>query len=83
MIIGATSLVKINANIGQLGRLLLDREEVEKLVWRRWWGADTVMDLSTGRNIHETREWIIRNFRRAIDGADLSGARESAGVRRI
>jgi hypothetical protein len=48
---------------GQLGRYLIAQEEVEKMVWSLRWGADTVMDLSTGAHIHETREWIIRNAR--------------------
>lgn len=61
MIIGRNFLVKVNANIGNsaLGSSIV--EEVEKMTWATRWGADTVMDLSTGKNIHETREWIIRN----------------------
>ncbi|MGY3899626.1 phosphomethylpyrimidine synthase ThiC [Aeromonas veronii] len=61
MIIGRNFLVKINANIGNSAVSSSIEEEVEKLVWSTRWGADTVMDLSTGRYIHETREWILRN----------------------
>jgi phosphomethylpyrimidine synthase len=61
MIIGRNFLVKINANIGNSAVTSSIEEEVEKMVWAIRWGADTVMDLSTGKNIHETREWIIRN----------------------
>lgn len=61
MIIGRNFLIKVNANIGNSAVTSSIEEEVEKLVWSVKWGADTVMDLSTGRNIHETREWILRN----------------------
>ncbi|MEL6720034.1 MAG: phosphomethylpyrimidine synthase ThiC [Bacteroidota bacterium] len=61
MIIGRNFLVKINANIGNSAVTSSIEEEVEKMVWATRWGADTIMDLSTGQNIHETREWIIRN----------------------
>ncbi|QSX31601.1 phosphomethylpyrimidine synthase ThiC [Shewanella cyperi] len=61
MIIGRNFLVKVNANIGNSAVTSSIEEEVEKLVWATRWGADTVMDLSTGRYIHETREWIVRN----------------------
>jgi phosphomethylpyrimidine synthase len=61
MIIGRNFLVKINANIGNSAVSSSINEEVEKMTWATRWGADTVMDLSTGKNIHETREWIIRN----------------------
>ncbi|QIA64620.1 phosphomethylpyrimidine synthase ThiC [Vibrio astriarenae] len=61
MIIGRNFLVKVNANIGNSSVSSSIEEEVEKLVWSTRWGGDTVMDLSTGRNIHETREWILRN----------------------
>ncbi len=61
MIIGRNFLVKINANIGNSAVSSSIEEEVEKMVWATRWGADTVMDLSTGKNIHATREWIIRN----------------------
>ncbi|MEW5250552.1 phosphomethylpyrimidine synthase ThiC [Microbulbifer discodermiae] len=61
MIIGRNFLCKVNANIGNSALTSSIEEEVEKLVWSLKWGADTVMDLSTGQNIHETREWILRN----------------------
>ncbi|MGD9667961.1 MAG: phosphomethylpyrimidine synthase ThiC [Hyphomicrobiaceae bacterium] len=61
VIIGRNFLVKINANIGNSAVTSSVEEEVEKMVWAIRWGADTVMDLSTGRNIHNTREWILRN----------------------
>ncbi len=61
MIIGSKFLVKINANIGNSAVTSTIGEEVDKLRWSVKWGADTVMDLSTGKNIHDTREWIIRN----------------------
>ena len=61
MIIGRNFLVKINANIGNSAVSSSIEEEVEKMTWAIRWGGDTVMDLSTGKNIHETREWILRN----------------------
>jgi phosphomethylpyrimidine synthase len=61
MIIGRNFLVKINANIGNSAVTSSIEDEIEKMVWATRWGADTVMDLSTGRNIHTTREWILRN----------------------
>jgi len=61
MIIGRNFLVKINANIGNSAVASSIEEEVEKMHWATKWGADTVMDLSTGKNIHATREWILRN----------------------
>src|SRR5208337_4683909 len=61
MIIGRNFLTKVNANIGNSAVSSSIREEVEKMTWSIRWGADTVMDLSTGKNIHETREWIVRN----------------------
>ena len=61
MAIGRNFLVKVNANIGNSAVSSGIEEEVEKLVWATRWGADTVMDLSTGRNIHTTRDWIVRN----------------------
>src|SRR5215470_5612904 len=61
MVIGRNFLVKINANIGNSIVTSTIEEEVEKMTWAIRWGADTVMDLSTGKNIHETREWILRN----------------------
>ena len=77
MIIGSRFLVKVNANIGTSAVTSSVAEEVEKLTWATRWGADTVMDLSTGKRIHETREAIIRNSRGADrDRADLPGAGE-------
>src|SRR5207247_6749758 len=61
MIIGRNFLVKINANIGNSAVLSSINEEVEKMTWATRWGADTVMDLSNGKNIHDTREWSISN----------------------
>lgn len=61
MIIGRNFLVKVNANIGNSSVTSSIEEEVEKLIWSVRWGADTIMDLSTGRDIHQTREWILRN----------------------
>ena len=61
MAIGRTFLVKVNANIGNSAVTSSIAEEVEKLTWATRWGADTVMDLSTGPDIHTTREWIMRN----------------------
>ncbi|MDD3344164.1 MAG: phosphomethylpyrimidine synthase ThiC, partial [Sulfurospirillaceae bacterium] len=61
MIIGRNFMVKINANIGNSATTSSIEEEVEKMLWSTRWGGDTVMDLSTGKNIHETREWILRN----------------------
>ncbi|MDK2971910.1 MAG: phosphomethylpyrimidine synthase [Candidatus Sumerlaeota bacterium] len=61
MIIGRNFLVKVNANIGNSAITSSIAEEVEKMIWATRWGADTIMDLSTGANIHETREWILRN----------------------
>ena len=61
MIIGRNFLVKVNANIGNSAVTSSIGEEVEKMTWAIRWGADTVMDLSTGKHIHETREWILRN----------------------
>ncbi|MEI8258766.1 MAG: phosphomethylpyrimidine synthase ThiC, partial [Deltaproteobacteria bacterium] len=61
MIIGRNFLVKVNANIGNSAVASSIDEEVQKLTWATHWGADTVMDLSTGRGIHTTREWILRN----------------------
>ena len=61
MIIGRNFLVKINANIGNSAATSTAEDEVDKMVWSIRWGGDTVMDLSTGTNIHNIREWIIRN----------------------
>ena len=75
MIIGRNFLVKINANIGNSAVSSSIGEEVEKMTWAIRWGGDTVMDLSTGKNIHETREWIVRNSPGADrHRADLPGA---------
>src|SRR5437867_707496 len=81
MIIGRNFLVKINANIGNSAVSSSIEEEVEKLRWATKWGADTVMDLSTGRNIHETREWIIRNSAVPIGTVPIYQALEKAGGR--
>ena len=61
MVIGKNFLVKVNANIGNSSVLSNAYDEVEKLIWAVRWGSDTIMDLSTGKNIHQIREWIIRN----------------------
>jgi len=76
MIIGRNFLVKVNANIGNSAVTSSIEEEVEKMVWAIRWGADTVMDLSTGKNIHETREWIIRNSPVAIGTVPIYQALE-------
>ncbi|MBI2421220.1 MAG: phosphomethylpyrimidine synthase ThiC [Candidatus Hydrogenedentes bacterium] len=79
MIIGRNFLVKINANIGNSAVTSSIEEEVEKMVWAIRWGADTVMDLSTGKNIHETREWIIRNSPVPIGTVPIYQALEKVG----
>lgn len=79
MIIGRNFLVKINANIGNSAVTSSIAEEVEKLVWGIRWGADTVMDLSTGKNIHATREWIIRNSPVPIGTVPIYQALEKVG----
>jgi phosphomethylpyrimidine synthase len=79
MIIGRNFLVKINANIGNSAVSSSVSEEVEKLVWAIRWGADTVMDLSTGKNIHVTREWIIRNSPVPIGTVPIYQALEKVG----
>ena len=79
MIIGRNFLVKINANIGNSAVTSSIDEEVEKLVWAIRWGADTVMDLSTGKNIHETREWILRNSPVPIGTVPIYQALEKVG----
>ena len=79
MIIGRNFLVKINANIGNSAVTSSMAEEVEKMVWATRWGADTVMDLSTGRNIHNIREWIIRNAAVPIGTVPLYQALEKVG----
>jgi phosphomethylpyrimidine synthase len=81
MIIGRNFLVKINANIGNSAVRSSIEEEVEKLRWATLWGADTVMDLSTGKNIHETREWIIRNSPVPIGTVPIYQALEKVGGR--
>jgi phosphomethylpyrimidine synthase len=81
MIIGRNFLVKINANIGNSAVSSSIEEEVEKLRWATLWGADTVMDLSTGKNIHDTREWIIRNSAVPIGTVPIYQALEKAGGR--
>jgi len=79
MIIGRNFLVKINANIGNSAISSSIDEEVEKMVWAIRWGADTVMDLSTGENIHETREWILRNSPVPIGTVPIYQALEKVG----
>ncbi|TRZ98878.1 MAG: phosphomethylpyrimidine synthase ThiC [Nitrospiraceae bacterium] len=79
MIIGRNFLVKINANIGNSAVASSIEEEVEKMIWAVRWGSDTVMDLSTGRNIHETREWIIRNSPVPIGTVPIYQALEKVG----
>ncbi|MDP3518036.1 MAG: phosphomethylpyrimidine synthase ThiC [Pseudohongiella sp.] len=79
MIIGRNFLVKVNANIGNSAVTSSIEEEVEKLAWAARWGADTVMDLSTGKNIHETREWIIRNSMVPIGTVPIYQALEKVG----
>ncbi len=79
MIIGRNFLVKINANIGNSAVASSIEEEVEKMIWAIRWGADTVMDLSTGKNIHETREWIIRNSPVPIGTVPIYQALEKVG----
>ncbi len=81
MIIGRNFLVKINANIGNSAVASSIEEEVEKMRWATKWGADTVMDLSTGKNIHVTREWIIRNSPVPIGTVPIYQALEKAGGR--
>ncbi|NIK73464.1 phosphomethylpyrimidine synthase [Thermonema lapsum] len=79
MIIGRNFLVKINANIGNSAVSSSIEEEVEKAVWACRWGADTIMDLSTGANIHETREWILRNSPVPIGTVPIYQALEKVG----
>lgn len=79
MIIGRNFLVKINANIGNSAVASSIEEEVEKMRWATLWGADTVMDLSTGKNIHETREWILRNSPVPIGTVPIYQALEKVG----
>ena len=79
MIIGRNFLVKVNSNIGNSVVTSSIEEEVEKMQWSTQWGADTVMDLSTGKNIHETREWIIRNSPVPIGTVPIYQALEKVG----
>jgi phosphomethylpyrimidine synthase len=79
MIIGRNFLVKVNANIGNSAVTSSIAEEVEKMVWGIRWGADTVMDLSTGKHIHETREWIVRNAPVPIGTVPIYQALEKVG----
>jgi phosphomethylpyrimidine synthase len=79
MIIGRNFLVKINANIGNSAVRSSIEDEVEKMVWAIRWGADTIMDLSTGRDIHETREWIIRNCPTPVGTVPIYQALEKVG----
>jgi phosphomethylpyrimidine synthase len=79
MIIGRNFLVKINANIGNSALSSGIQEEVDKMTWATRWGADTVMDLSTGKNIHETREWIVRNSPVPIGTVPIYQALEKVG----
>jgi phosphomethylpyrimidine synthase len=79
MIIGRNFFVKVNANIGNSAVASSVEEEVEKMVWATRWGADTVMDLSTGRNIHTTREWILRNSPVPIGTVPIYQALEKVG----
>jgi phosphomethylpyrimidine synthase len=79
MIIGRNFLVKVNANIGNSAVTSSIAEEVEKMVWAIRWGADTVMDLSTGKHIHETREWILRNSPVPIGTVPIYQALEKVG----
>ncbi len=79
MIIGRNFLVKINANMGNSAVTSSIAEEVEKMVWATRWGADTIMDLSTGKNIHETREWLLRNSPVPVGTVPIYQALEKVG----
>ncbi|MEC9465019.1 MAG: phosphomethylpyrimidine synthase ThiC [Myxococcota bacterium] len=79
MIIGRNFLVKVNANIGNSAVTSSINEEVEKMVWATRWGADTIMDLSTGKNIHDTRDWILRNSPVPIGTVPIYQALEKVG----
>jgi phosphomethylpyrimidine synthase len=81
MIIGRNFLVKINANLGNSAVTSSIEEEVEKMVWATRWGADTIMDLSTGANLHETREWILRNAPVPVGTVPIYQALEKVGGR--
>ena len=79
MIIGRNFKVKINANIGNSAVTSSPAEEVDKMIWATYWGADTIMDLSTGKNIHELREWIIRNCPAPVGTVPIYQALEKVG----
>lgn len=79
MVIGRNFRVKINANIGNSAVSSSIEEEIEKMVWATRWGADTIMDLSTGKNIHQTREWIIRNSPVPVGTVPIYQALEKVG----
>lgn len=79
MIIGRNFLVKINANIGNSAVSSTIEEEVEKAIWACRWGADTIMDLSTGKNIHQTRDWVLRNSPVPVGTVPLYQALEKVG----
>ena len=81
MIIGRNFKVKINGNIGNSAVTSSPAEEVDKMIWAAYWGADTIMDLSTGKNIHELREWIIRNSPVPIGTVPIYQALEKVGGR--
>lgn len=81
MIIGRNFRVKINANIGNSAVTSSPAEEVDKMIWATHWGADTIMDLSTGKHIHETREWIVRNSPVPIGTVPIYQALEKVGGR--
>src|ERR1700720_3984692 len=81
MIIGRNFGVKINANIGNSAVTSSPAEEVDKMIWATYWGADTIMDLSTGKNIHEIREWILRNSPVPIGTVPIYQALEKVGGR--
>ena len=81
MIIGRNFKVKINANIGNSAVTSSPAEEVDKMIWATYWGADTIMDLSTGKNIHELREWIIRNCPVPVGTVPIYQALEKVGGR--
>ena len=83
MAIGRNFLVKVNANIGNSAVLSAVEDEVDKMAWAIRWGADTIMDLSTGRNIHNIREWILRNCPTPLGTVPIyESAREAPGRRR-
>jgi phosphomethylpyrimidine synthase len=81
MIIGRDFKVKINANIGNSAVTSSPAEEVDKMIWATYWGADTIMDLSTGKNIHELREWILRNSPVPVGTVPIYQALEKVGGR--